>query len=104
MMLAAEPFDLAGAIIVGVMGLGPLGTTDLARLRGKEADAFGGLGVEMGQVAAGVPPPPFLLSGEGLCHGAIIPSISLIAASTPPQFGHVTIVVSSRTPPFHKVI
>ncbi len=61
-MLAAEPDDIAGAIIIGVMRFGFLGAADLAGLGRDQPHALGGPDIQVGQIAPGIIPAPFLLA------------------------------------------
>lgn len=73
MVLATQPANMAGPVIVIVMRFGPTAAF-LAWLRRQDAKPLKGFDVEVGCVATGMIPPPTLLSCEGLCHNA--PSIN----------------------------
>ena len=67
MMAATQPANIAGSVIIVMMGFGLLSAL-LAWLRCQDAEALEGVNVQVGGVAPEIFPAPALLTVQGFGH------------------------------------
>ena len=67
MMTTTKPTNIAGSVIIVMMGFGLLSAL-LARLRCQNAETLQSFDIQMRCILAGICSPPALLSGQGFGH------------------------------------